>query len=167
MNDATMTLAGNVVDEPKIRRTKSGHTVTNFRLASTARRKDQSGTWVDISTLYVTVTCWRALAENVADSLHKGQPVLVTGRYYAREYEVNETIRVSYELEATAVGHDLSRGTSEFHKVTRVPSSAPVELDADGIPAERSAAWIDIVGAEGTDAGEREVAAERELVAAG
>jgi single-strand DNA-binding protein len=146
MNDATMTLAGNVVDEPRMRRTKSGHMVTNFRLASTARRKDlETGNWLDISTIFVTVTCWRAMAENVAASLHKGQPVVVTGRYYAREYEINESVRVSYELEATAVGHDLSRGTTEFQRVSRANVPNQIEIDAEGIPAERSDVWLDLV----------------------
>ncbi|MFN2517565.1 MAG: single-stranded DNA-binding protein [Jatrophihabitantaceae bacterium] len=145
MNDTTMTIVGNVVDVPRMRMTKSGHAVTNFRVASTSRRFDrEQQRWVDNATLYVNVTCWRAMAENVALSVHKGQPVLITGRYYSREYEINETVRVSYELEANAVGHDLSRGTSEFRKVTRPNVSANVEIDDDGIPADRSDQWLDL-----------------------
>jgi single-strand DNA-binding protein len=145
MNDTFMTIVGNVVDAPRMRLTKSGHAVTNFRVASTSRRYDrEQQRWLDNATLYVNVTCWRAMAENVALSLHKGQPVVVSGRYYSREYEINETVRVSYELEANAVGHDLSRGTSEFRKVTRPSVTANVEVDDDGIPADRSDAWLDL-----------------------
>ncbi len=144
MNDAYLTLAGNVVDEPRLRRTKSGHMVANFRLASTARRKDpESGSWEDVSTLFVTVTCWRGLAKNVHASLHKGHPVVVTGRYFAREYQVEEAVRVSYEVEATAVGHDLSRGVSEFQRAGRAADRPTVEVGDDGVPVDASDAWLD------------------------
>ena len=57
MNDSQMTIVGNVVDNPKLRRTKSGHGVANFRVASTPRRFDrESGAWVDGATLFVKVT---------------------------------------------------------------------------------------------------------------
>lgn len=143
MNDAWITLVGNVVDEPRLRETKNGHKVANFRIASTSRRFDrEQERWVDSDTLYVTVTCWRAQGVNVAESLHKGQPVVVHGRYYSREYKSNEQLRTSYELEATAVGHDLSRGTSAFTRVNR--SAKPVVLDSDGIPEDASSEWLDL-----------------------
>jgi single-strand DNA-binding protein len=146
MNDTAMTIIGNVVDEPRMRMTKSGHMVTNFRVASTSRRYDrEQGRYIDNATLFVNVTCWRAMAENVAESVHKGQPVLVTGRYYSREYEQNEQIRVAYELEANSVGHDLSRGTSLFRKVARPSVPNQVEVDEQGLPADRSDLWVGVV----------------------
>ena len=145
MNDTIMTIVGNVVDTPRMRLTKSGHAVTNLRVASTSRRFDREHQrWIDNATLFVNVTCWRSMAENVAFSVHKGQPVVVCGRYYSREYEINETVRVSYELEASAIGHDLSRGTSEFRKTVRPSAAATVEVDDDGIPADRSDEWLDL-----------------------
>jgi single-strand DNA-binding protein len=144
MNDTYMTIVGNVVDEPRQRNTNSGHAVTNFRVASTSRRFDrESNRYVDNSTLFVNVTCWRAAAENVGQSVKKGQPVIVTGRYYQREYTVDEQVRFSYELEASAVGHDLSRGTADFRKVVR-PRTMQVEADAAGLPADRSDDWLGI-----------------------
>ena len=145
MNDTTMTLVGNVVDRPRMRRTKNGNTVTNFRVASTSRRFDrEQGQWVDNSTLFVNVTCWRAMGENVDESVQKGQPVIVTGRYYTREYTVNEAVRTSYELEATAVGHDLSRGVSRFDRVYRPAPTVTITRDAEGIPADESDHWLDL-----------------------
>lgn len=145
MNDTIITLVGNVVDRPRMRRTKNGNTVTNFRVASTSRRFDRElGTWVDNSTLYINVTCWRAMGENVEESVHKGQPVIVTGRYYTREYTVNEIVRTSYELEATAVGHDLSRGVSKFERVYRAAPTVTITRDADGIPVDESDHWLDL-----------------------
>ena len=117
MYDTTMTLIGNLVDSPKLRKTKNGHFVASFRVASTPRRYDrEQGGWVDGKTLFVTVTCWRALGENVAQSLRKGQPVVVFGRYLQREWEKDEALKTAYELEAIAVGHDLSRGVTQLRE---------------------------------------------------
>jgi len=145
MNDTQMTVIGNVCDEPTMRLTKSGHAVTNFRVASTPRRFDRErAEWVDSPTLFVNVTCWRALAENVKDSIHRGQPVVVSGRYYCRPYEVNESKRIGYELEATAVGHDLSRGKSEFVKRGRPGGFLDVAADESGLPVDDSRHWLDL-----------------------
>jgi single-strand DNA-binding protein len=78
MNDTYITIVGNVVDEPRLRTTSSsGVPVLSFRVASTSRRLDrETGKWQDSDRLFATVTCWRALAQNVARSLKKGQPVI-------------------------------------------------------------------------------------------
>jgi single-strand DNA-binding protein len=146
MNDTYLTLVGNVVADPKHRKTNTGTDLASFRVASTSRRFDrESGTWVDNETLFVTVTCWRGLALNVMESVRKGQPVIVTGRYYSRTYVKDEITRVTYELAAEAVGHDLARGTSIFSKTFRGNPSMSVEVDADGIPADLSGERDDIV----------------------
>ncbi len=149
MNDTQMTIIGNVVDEPRMRETKNGHKVTNFRVASTSRRFDrEQERYVDNTTLFVNVTCWRGLAENVDGSLRKGQPVMVVGRFYMREYEKDEQLRTSYELEANAIGHDLSRGVTTFKRVYQSPPTVSVAIDPNGMPADDSDIWHDVVGRE-------------------
>lgn len=152
-NETIVTLVGNVVDEPRFRRTTNGHAVASLRVASTPRRFDrEKGSWVDSATLFVTVTCWRAIAENVKDSLHKGQPVVVTGRFYQREYEVAESKRVAYEPEANAIGHDLSRGTAQFSRVYRPDGVAQVPVDENGAPADDSDYWLGVRTGDAFDA---------------
>ena len=147
MFDTYMTVIGNLVDNPRMRLTKNGHPVTNFRIASTSRRFDtEKNSYVDNSTLFVNVTCWRAQAENAFASLKKGHPVVVTGRYYSREYTIDETTRIAYELEANAVGHDLSRGISDFRKVVRT-GLTHVPVDAEGLPADESDRWLGVIAA--------------------
>lgn len=142
MYDTVMTIAGNVVDEPRMKRTRNLHALTTFRVASTSRRYDrEQGRFVDAGTLFVNVSCWRALAENAFDSLHKGQPVIVSGRYYQREYEIGETKRIRYELEATTIGHDLSRGTTVFTKMFRPSISGTVAADETGAPIDDAAEY--------------------------
>ncbi|MGH3319608.1 MAG: single-stranded DNA-binding protein [Streptosporangiaceae bacterium] len=149
MNDALITVVGNVASEPRHAVTRSGVHVTNLRVASTARRFDRAqGQWCDASTLYITVSCWRQLAQNVAASVHKGDPLVVAGRLRTRSYTDRDAQRRVYtEIEASAVGHDLTRGVGQFVKgrpVAGKPEGAeamPVPEGDDvrstsGVPAE-------------------------------
>lgn len=165
MNDTYLTVVGNLVTVPERRRVEStGATVVNFRLGSTARRFDKaSGGWVDGNTFFVKVSCWRGLADNVYQSLFKGDPVVVHGRLYTREYQAEDgTRRTSYELEATAVGHNLARGASTFNRTRPGQASGTAEHPDDAPDGQLAAvtdADADVVGAEvfegrPTDAGD-------------
>ncbi|PWU59881.1 single-stranded DNA-binding protein, partial [Micromonospora globispora] len=117
MFDTYVTIVGNVLTPPEWRRTTQSNTlVANFKVASTARRLDRdSGRWVDGNSLRVRVNCWRKLAEGVAASVMVGDPVVVAGRLYTRDWTDDAgNHRTLYELEAVTVGHDLSRGRSRF-----------------------------------------------------
>jgi single-strand DNA-binding protein len=120
VNDTVITIVGNVATAPERRRIEStGDTVLNFRVGSTSRRFDKaSNTWVDGNSFFVKVSCWRGLAENAYQCVFKGDPVVVTGRISTREYEGEDGVkRTSYEMEATALGHNIARGTSTFRRV--------------------------------------------------
>ena len=166
MNDTYVTIVGNVVDEPRLRETSSGVKVASFRIASTSRRFDrETERWVDHTSLFATVTCWRWMAENVAESVHKGQPVIATGRFYSREYRVDEMLRVSYELDADAVGHDLARGQAAFTRTRRPTVVTKVDVDEDGMPADLTHLRPDAAPADRSDDGEAAAATtgDREL----
>lgn len=124
MNDITMTVMGNVVNDVEMRFTAAGDAVASFRVASTSRRYDRaSERWVDGDTAYFSVSCWRQFAHHVSASITKGMPVVVVGRLRSREVERpcgEQTHLVRFhDIEATAVGPDLSRGTAVFTKVKR------------------------------------------------
>ena len=113
MNETTITMAGNLVADPELRYTPSGAAVVNFRIASTERFKGEGG-WQDGDTLFMTVTAWRGLAENVAESASKGIRVIVTGRLKQRSYDTRDGGRATvYELDATDVGISLHRTTAK------------------------------------------------------
>ena len=134
MYGTNITVVGNVVDEVVNKPTSSGLSRASFRIASTQRRRDrESGQWVDGHKFFINVTAWREMAENVAASVRKGDPVIVSGRIFSRQYVRDESNHVAYELDPDAIGHDLSRGTSTFTKRRRGMSGS-VELDADGMP---------------------------------
>ncbi|GAB1689961.1 single-stranded DNA-binding protein [Krasilnikovia sp. M28-CT-15] len=136
MFDTNIVVVGNVLTAPEWRRTSNTNSlVANFRVASTARRLDRdSGRWVDGNHLRVRVTCWRRLAEGVAASIAVGDPVIVAGRLYTRDWTDNEgNQRTTYEMEAVAVGHDLARGRGRFQRNRPVPgTSALAGPEEDG-----------------------------------
>ncbi|GAB3678364.1 single-stranded DNA-binding protein [Angustibacter aerolatus] len=120
MNEITTTVFGNVATEPRHAITPAGVARTSFRVASTAVRFDRElQGWVDTSTTWLTVVCWRGLALNVAQSVTKGQPVVVHGTLTRRDWDHDGQSGVDLEVEAVSVGHDLRRGSSQFAKVSR------------------------------------------------
>ncbi len=122
MFDTNLVVVGNVLAAPEWRRIQSsGSLVAHFRLASTSRRFDrENNCWVDGNNLRVRVTAWRRLAEGVASSITVGDPVIVYGRLYTRDWkDENDNHRTSYEMEAFSIGHDLSRGRGRFFRSTR------------------------------------------------
>ncbi|NUS74287.1 MAG: single-stranded DNA-binding protein [Corynebacteriales bacterium] len=130
MFETPVTIVGNVIDPPKHRRLPSGASVTNFRVASTARKFDRTREeWVDGDSLFVRVTCWRQLADNTIRSVFQGDPVIVTGRLCTKDYEVDGQRRSSFELDAQAVGPNLARGLSEFTRNRSVASLTTTDLE--------------------------------------
>jgi single-strand DNA-binding protein len=120
INEAQVFLAGYVAREPRFRITTRGISSVSLRVACTPRWVDrETGEWTDGETSFVTVLCWRTLADNVAKCLHKGEPVLVKGRLHVRPYEKDGASRLAVEIEATSVGHDLARGVASFQRPRR------------------------------------------------
>jgi single-strand DNA-binding protein len=131
MNDITLTVVGNVVNDVELRFTKSGEPVASFRVAAGTRRFDKNADrWIDGDTHYFSVSCWRSLAHNVVQTVTKGMPVVVVGRLRSREVErpckeQSHIVRY-FDIEAQSVGPDLARGTATF---TRVKREAVVESE--------------------------------------
>ncbi|MEV4036392.1 single-stranded DNA-binding protein [Streptomyces umbrinus] len=118
--ETTITMTGNVVDDPELRFTPSGAAVTNFRIASTPRRFDkQSNEWTDGEPLFLGVAVWRQQAEHVAESVQRGMRVIVVGRLTQRQYEDREgKKRSSYEIQAEEVAPSLLRATAVVTKTS-------------------------------------------------
>lgn len=116
--ETTITVVGNLVDDPELRFTPSGAAVANFRIASTPRTFDrQSNDWKDGDTLFLSCAVWRQAAENVAESLQRGMRVIVQGRLKSRQYETREgEKRTVFEIDVEEVGPSLKSATA---KVTR------------------------------------------------
>jgi single-strand DNA-binding protein len=119
--DTTITVIGNLTDDPELRFTPSGAAVAKFRVASTPRFMDKaSGEWKDGEPLFLACTVWRQAAENVAESLQRGARVIVSGRLRQRSYETREgEKRTVIELEVDEVGPSLRYATAKVQKMAR------------------------------------------------
>jgi single stranded DNA-binding protein len=111
-NETQLTIAGDLIDDPELRFTPAGQPVARFHIASTPRYRDNAtGEWKDGEILSLTCNVWRQLAEDVAESLHRGTRVIVTGRLRQRSYETKEgEKRTVYEIEVDEVGPSLLNG---------------------------------------------------------
>jgi single-strand DNA-binding protein len=141
--EALVHITGYAGSEVEIR---GGGTVTAFRLACTPRIRTKSG-WGDGNTTWIEVSCFRLLAEHVAASVRKGDPVVVVGKLRTNVWEKDSQTHERLVLEADMVGHDLNRGTSAFQRRPRL--STTDSREADGPPPD------DEVEAAGRSAEER------------
>jgi single-strand DNA-binding protein len=118
--DNTVVVVGNLTDDPELRFTPQGVAVANFRLAVSRRMKDESGQWKDGETSFFRISCWRQLAENVAESLTRGSRTMVAGRLRMRQWETQEGEKRSVvEIEADEVGPSLKWATAKVEKTSR------------------------------------------------
>jgi len=119
--DTTITVIGNLTDDPELRFTPSGAAVAKFRIASTPRFLDKaSGEWKDGEPLFLACNVWRQVAENVAESLQRGSRVIVSGRLRMRSYETKEgEKRTVIELEVDEIGPSLRYATAKVQRMSR------------------------------------------------
>lgn len=119
--ETSITLVGNVVQDPELRFTPAGAAVANFTVASTPRTFDKNrNEWVDGEALFMRCSLWREPAENVAESLTKGTRVIVTGRLKSRSYETKQgEKRTVIELDVDEVGPSLRYATARVTKSQR------------------------------------------------
>lgn len=102
-----VTFVGNLTDDPELRFTGNGAAVSTLRVASNRRWTGKDGQQQE-ETTYLNVNCWRDLAENAAESLSKGDRVIVIGRLRVRSYEnqQGQTVWVT-EIEADEIAPSL------------------------------------------------------------
>ena len=123
--DTTITMIGNLVDDPELRFTPSGAAVAKFRVASTPRYLDKAtNEWKDGESLFLQCQIWRQAAENVAESLTKGMRVILSGLLKQRSYETKEgEKRTVFEVEVDEVGPSLRNATAKVTRTQRAGGS--------------------------------------------
>lgn len=143
-------VTGLVATTPRHLVTQDGLPITSYRLASSSRRFDRTANkWVDGETNWFTVTAFRQLAINTAGAINKGDRILVTGKLRVRDWDNGERAGTSVEIEAEAMGHDLTWGSSVFTRTVLVREVEPVDSaqeleddrefddDEDGLEVEK------------------------------
>ncbi|MFI0259987.1 single-stranded DNA-binding protein [Streptomyces sp. NPDC017056] len=144
MYETMVTLVGNAATAVEHRQTAAGASAVRFRLATSSRRFDRErDCWVDGDASFYTVRAWRSLADHVAASVSCGEPLIVHGRMkvWDREHpEEKGRRRVSVEVDAVAVGHDMSRGTSAFRRTVRARTDLMPPAGTAAPPGQREPA---------------------------
>ena len=111
----TIVIRGFTASNPTLAALPNGVPVVNFRLASTPRWQDATGTWKEGTTNWYTIKAYRRLAQNIAVSVQKGQPLVISGRQRINRWNREDgTQGTTVEIDAQGIGHDLNYGTSSF-----------------------------------------------------
>ena len=120
-NELNITVTGNITADPELRVTPNGQSVGSFTVAQTPRKFDRdSNGYKDGETVFMRVSVWRDQAEHVAESLHKGDRVVVTGELKQRSYTDREGIdRTVTELRAKDVAASMLYANLSVRKATR------------------------------------------------
>jgi single-strand DNA-binding protein len=135
MSVPRITVAGRLADDPSLKFAQSGKAVARLRLVASDRKKnEQTGTWEDADTLWISATCWDKLAENVAESTKKGDLVVVTGRLVTEEWTDREgNKRSAITLKVETVAADLQFRVIK-HSDARGPQQDEKQPEAGGDP---------------------------------
>jgi single-strand DNA-binding protein len=130
-------IPGLVATTPRHLVTQDGLPITSFRLAASQRRYDKAqNKWIDGETNWYTITAFRQLAINIAQSVSKGDRISVAGRIRVRDWDNGERAGTSVEVEASHIGHDLAWGTSVYTRTVLVRDEITDETEESGIELE-------------------------------
>ena len=137
----TVLIRGFTASDPALSTLPNGVPVVNFRLASTPRWQDATGTWKEGTTNWYTVKAYRRLAQNIATSIEKGQPLVVSGRQRISRWNREDgTQGTTVEVDALGIGHDLNYGTSTFARTVekRTVNEGSMQGAMQGAPLQNS-----------------------------
>lgn len=130
-----VTLRGRLGRDPELRFTKTGKPVVSMSVVTDRRQKNQNGDWESVDTTWWRVTCWDQLAENVAESIHKGDAVVVVGSASMQEFQSKDgEPRQSLAVNAWTVGIDLRWVTATTSKPDRGNGTPPTPSEWDNPP---------------------------------
>jgi single-strand DNA-binding protein len=107
MADTSVTIVGNCTRVPEVRYSNAGKPITNLSVAVTLRKKNEAGTWENGDTSFFDVVCFDRLAENVAESVGKGQRIVVSGALKQSSWEKDGQKRTKVEIVAEEIALSL------------------------------------------------------------
>ncbi|GAA4525894.1 single-stranded DNA-binding protein [Brachybacterium paraconglomeratum] len=160
MRDIQTTIMGNATADPTAHPQDDGSVTAKVRVAVTGRYYNSSAQdFTDRKTEFVTVFARKGLARNLLASVHKGQPLIVTGRLNTSEWTGEDnTARHSLNIQAESIGHDLSYGTTSFVRPLRStdvpdvnPDTGEVLLAGAAADSEESSVGDESVEEESTE----------------
>lgn len=132
MADPTTTIIGNLTSDPELRFTNTGAPVANFTIAHTPRTFNRdTREWEDGEPLFMRCSIWRDYAENVTESLTKGDRVIATGTLKQRSWQTQDgEKRTVIEMEVDEVGPALRFATAKPQRATRTQTTGQPQAQA-------------------------------------
>ena len=122
-NINAVTIVGNVTRDPELRYTSAGLAVCNFSVASNRRWMNKATNDWEEKVSFFDVTVWAEHGQNVAESVLKGDRIVVTGRLEQRSWEAeNGDKRTKVEIVADVVAVSL-----EWATVTEIVKNAKAQ----------------------------------------
>jgi single-strand DNA-binding protein len=126
-----VTLTGNLAADPETTFGRNGTAITKLRVA-TSRRIKKNDEWQDTETTFWRVTTFGKLAENIADSCKKGDPVIIVGRAYQEEWQTPQgEKRSTMRVTADHVGLNLTRHAATSKKHDSGPAWGATDKSAE------------------------------------
>lgn len=121
--DNTVTIVGNVTRDPELRFTPAGAAVASFGVAWNNKRPDG-----EEQVSFFDVTCWKQLAENVAESLTKGMRVVVYGKIEQQSWQTQDgEKRTKIQIVADDVAPSLKWATASVARTESAGSAQPAK----------------------------------------
>lgn len=139
-----LTITGNLTADPEIQYTQNGKPYARLTIADAPRHKDQNGNWQDGETLFQHCTAWGTIAENITDSLTKGNRVTAHGTLRANKYtDKNGVERYSTDLQIDEIAPSLKWATAKpVRNQQGNGNGAPQQQQGWGQPPQQQgAAW--------------------------
>lgn len=115
----TVTVIGTITADPILKFTPGGHAVASFSVASNERKPDGNGGWKDGAATFLRCSIWRDAAENLVESVHRGDRVIAVGRLRQREYEKDGVKHTVYELDVDEIGPSTRWAQTTVTKANR------------------------------------------------
>jgi single-strand DNA-binding protein len=120
---------GRLIDDPELRFTTSAVAMCKLRLAFNSRRKNDAGEWVDGDVFYVNATVWKDEAQNIAESLNKGDLVTVTGRLKTETWTNRDgEKRSAAALMIDSIGPSMKFATVKVNRMERKAADDTTEF---------------------------------------
>ena len=129
-------VTGFVATDPKVTNPSPDLNITSFRMASVGRKFNlETERWEETQPNWYSVHCYRKLGDHAAQSIVKGDRVIVRGKLKIRDWDNGERSGTAVEIDAQSIGHDLMFGVSSFERTTHTPNPEEEESEAELQPA--------------------------------
>jgi len=143
-----ITMTGNLTADPELRFLPTGTATCNFQVAHNNQKfNKKTERWENADTIYMRCAAWKTLAEQVAESFHKGDAVIVVGKLRLNQWETREgEKRENLELVADDVAASVRAAVVKVQRVSRQSQGQPASRPQGRAAEEPLDPWASQTG---------------------